>query len=119
MRVTPDVLAPPEEKFRLWPNRNQLGMLAFLVSLTIFFGALIFAFWWILQGRTTLQQVTIPAALRWSTVILCASGFTLMWARWSIRRARLGEYRALAAATAVLGVGFLVSQALACLDLAQ
>lgn len=117
MRVSTESLAAPEEKFRLFPNRNQFGMLAFLLSLTIFFASLIFAYWWILQGRVALQQVTVPVALRWSTMILCASGFTLAWARWSMRRARLTEYRALAVATALLGVGFLISQAMACLDL--
>ena len=93
-------------------------MLAFLASLTIFFCALIFAYWWTMQGRTSLQPVAVPAALRWSTIILCASGFTLGWARRAIRRARLAEYRALVVATAALGLAFLVSQAWACWDLA-
>jgi cytochrome c oxidase subunit III len=117
-RVSIETIAAPAEKFRLFPNRNQFGMLAFLVSLTIFFGALIFAYWWVLHGRSTLQQIVVPPALRWSTIILCASGVTLAWGRWSIRRARLDEYRALIGVTALLGVGFLVSQGLACLDLA-
>ena len=117
MRVPTATLAAPEEKFRLWPSRNQFGMLVFLISLTIFFGSLVFAYWLILKDRTPLQHVLIPGALRWSTVILCASGFTLGFARWAIRRARLVEYRALTLATALLGAGFLVTQGLACLDL--
>lgn len=112
-------LAAPAEKFRLFPNRNQFGMLVFLVSLTIFFASLIFAYWWVMSDRIILQTVQAPAALRWSTVLLCASGITLGWGRWSILRARLAEYRALVAATGVLGVGFLVSQAWACWDLAE
>jgi len=117
--VSLETVVMPEEKFRLFPNRNQFGMLAFLLSLTIFFGSLIFAYWWVLHDKAALQRVTVPAALRWSTVILCASGVTLAWARRSILRARLGEYRALVVATGVLGVGFLASQAWACWDLAE
>ena len=117
MSVSTEILAEPDEKFRLWPNRNQFGMLAFLISLTVFFGSLIFAYWFILRDRLTLQHLSVPGALRWSTVILGVSGFTLGWARWSIRRARLLEYRALTLVTGLLGVGFLVSQGLAALDL--
>lgn len=106
------------DKFRYWPNRPQLGMLAFLASLTIFFGALVLAYGWVIQGRERLQSLRVPPALWWSTWLLCASGFVLIVARWAVRRAILPAYRGLAVLAALLGLGFLVSQFLACLDLA-
>ena len=106
-------------KFRYWPTRSQFGMLAFLASLTIFFASLVIAYAWVLQDRPRLQTLTVPDALWWSTWLLAASGLTLATARWAARRALLGPYRGLAIVTLLLGVGFLATQTLACLDLAR
>lgn len=120
----PDSVSAGEPKgetkpFRYWPSMSQLGMLAFLASLTFFFGALIIAYVWILSGRPTDgdQPIHIPAALWWSTLILLASGLTLAAARYAIRRGRVDSYRRGVLATAILGLLFLISQALACRDL--
>lgn len=107
---------PP--RFRYWPNRPQFGMLAFLASLTIFFASLILAYGFILADRPRLQQIDVPAALWWSTWILCGSGVTLGLARWAVRRALLASYRWLSVLTTLLGAGFLGSQLKASLDLA-
>lgn len=104
-------------KFRFWPSMPQLGMIAFLASLTFFFGSLMFAYAWVLWGRPLDMPIRIPAALWWSTAILTLSGGSLGVARFAIRRGRVTAYRQWVAATALLGLCFLASQLLACQDL--
>lgn len=118
--VSPDEPKAEPKAFRYWPSLPQLGMLAFLASLTFFFGALIIAYVWILSGLpadSSQQRILIPAALWASTVILIASGITLAGARYAIRRGRIASYRRGVVITAILGLAFLASQAIACRDL--
>lgn len=109
--------AEPKNGFRFWPSLPQVGMIAFLASLTFFFGSLIFAYAWILWGKPLDMKIEIPAALWWSSAILVASGVTLAAGRYAIRRGRVPVYRQWVAATALLGLCFLASQLLACRDL--
>lgn len=103
-------------KFRYWPNVPQLGMLAFLASLTMFFGSLIFSYAWVLPENAG-ARIEVPPTLWFSTLLIAASAATLAWARWSIRRARLARYRQWIVVTMALALGFLASQFWACVVL--
>ncbi|MBY0504262.1 MAG: cytochrome c oxidase subunit 3 [Bryobacteraceae bacterium] len=100
-------------KFRYWPNLPQFGMLAFLASLTMFFGSLILSYAFVLPANIG-AQVRVPGTLWLSTLLIAASAGTLGGARWFIRRARVSEYRMLLGLTIALALGFLVSQFWAC-----
>ena len=103
-------------KFRYWPNLPQLGMLAFLASLTMFFGSLIFSYAWVLPDNAG-AQIQVPPLLWLSTLLIAASAGTLAAARWWIRRALLPNYRHWLIATIALALSFLASQFSACLTL--
>lgn len=104
------------QKFRYWPNLPQFGMLAFLASLTMFFGSLIFSYAWVLPENVG-ALIRVPPALWLSTLLISASSATLAAARWHIRRARLSRYRQLVLVTVALASAFLASQFFACLEL--
>jgi cytochrome c oxidase subunit 3 len=103
-------------KFRYWPNLPQLGMLAFLVSLTMFFGSLILSYVMVMPENAGLG-IAVPPALWLSTVLIAASATALAAARWHIRRAHLQRYRHWLAFTIVLAIAFLASQFAACINL--
>lgn len=100
-------------RYRYWPNLPQFGMLAFLVSLTMFFGSLIFSYAWVLPSNVG-ALVRVPLTLWLSTLLIAVSAGTLAAARWHIRRGRVGAYRLWLGATIALAVGFLASQFWAC-----
>ncbi len=103
-------------KFRYWPNLPQIGMLAFLASLTMFFGSLIFSYAWVLPANVG-AQIQVPPLLWLSTLLIAASAGTLAAARWWIRRALLPHYRQSLIATIALALSFLASQFWSCLIL--
>lgn len=103
-------------KFRYWPNLPQFGMLAFLASLTMFFGSLIFSYAWVLPENAG-ALVKVPLTLWLSTLLIAVSAATLAAARWWIRRANLARYRLWLLLTIALAVGFLASQFWACVVL--
>ena len=105
-----------DSKFRYWPNLPQFGMLAFLASLTMFFGSLIFSYAWVLPANAG-ALIRVPATLWLSTVLISASAATLVTARWHIRRAHLHQYRLWLVATIALALAFLASQFWACVVL--
>ena len=106
--------AQPIHKFRYWPNLPQFGMLAFLASLTMFFGSLIFSYAWVLPANAG-TVVKVPATLWLSTILITASAASLANARWHIRRARLCHYRRWLAGAIALAICFLASQLWACI----
>ena len=106
----------PLGKYRYWPNLPQFGMLAFLASLTMFFGSLIFSYAWVLPANIG-AQVQVPFTLWLSTVLIAGSAVTLVIARWYIRRARLAQYRLWLGLTIGLALAFLASQFWACVIL--
>jgi cytochrome c oxidase subunit 3 len=103
-------------KFRYWPNLPQFGMLAFLVSLTMFFGSLILSYAFVLPENVG-ALVHVPATLWLSSVLICLSAAALATARWHIRRAHLDRYRLWLAFAIALALAFLVSQFAACVIL--
>ena len=103
-------------KFRYWPNLPQLGMLAFLASLTMFFGSLILSYAMVMPDNAG-ERIAIPIALWLSTCLIAASAAGLATARWHLRRAHLAHYRHWLIMTIVAALSFLISQFSACLVL--
>ena len=99
-----------ERTHRWWPSNPQMGMIGWILSLIVFFAALILAFAITLKGVDLEDQIQVPAALWVSTVLLTASAITLAIGRYQLRRARVESYRMLVWITAILGSLFLVSQ---------
>lgn len=108
----------PEFPFRYWPSLPSLGMLWFLGSLTFFFGAIILAYAFRFGNTRPDFPISVPAALWASTILLIMSGLTLGTARFAIRRGQIPSYRLWVGGTAILGGAFLLSQFLACRNLA-
>ncbi len=104
---------------RWWPNSAQMGMIGWIASLVMFFAALILAFAITLHGAETEKAILIPKALWISTVLLLASGGTMIAGRYQLRRARVRSYRRLLYATTALGLAFVASQALGAWHLLQ
>lgn len=92
-------------------------MLAGLVSLTFFFGALILAFGLRIQQQGTWERFETPSILWLGTALLLLSSWTLEAARGALRRALVVIYRGRLLATIVLGVLFLCVQAVSARDL--
>ncbi len=105
-------------KFRYWPNLSQFGMLAFLVSLTMFFGSLILSYAFVLPANVG-ADIQVPGTLWLSTALIASSAAALATARWHIRRGRLRGYRLYLSLALVLALTFLVSQVTACVQLAN
>src|SRR5690242_17261022 len=82
---------------------NQVGVAVGLLSISAFFTALILVYALIFTGETTYRRVAIPDSLWISTFLLLASSTTLEAARYSLRRARLVQYRSRMMTTTILG----------------
>lgn len=91
------------------PNMAQMGMIALLASLVIFFVGLAIAYW--VTIKEIEEPIIVPVSLWLSTVILVVSGATMIAARYYLRRGRIPEYRRWVVTTTCLGVAFLISQA--------
>jgi len=91
-------------------------MLAFLGSLTMFFGSLIFSYAWVLPNNVG-ALIQVPVALWLSTLLIAASAATLATGRWHIRRGRMGLYRYWIVISIALATSFLISQFAACAEL--
>jgi cytochrome c oxidase subunit 3 len=103
--------------FQLWPTTYQVGILVALGSVSVFFIALVTAYSFAIESQTIRGRVEIPPLLWLSTGILLASGVTLELARAALVRARADFYRRMLRFTLILGISFLISQALAGLQL--
>lgn len=107
----PEVFAA-EPKHYWWPSIPQMGMIGWILSLIVFFAALILAFAVTLQGADIEDQIRVPVALWVSTVLLTGSAISMAVGRYQLRRARVQSYRQLIRLTAILGSAFLISQLL-------
>jgi cytochrome c oxidase subunit III len=92
------------------PNRYQLGILISLLSIVVFFAALILAFALVIRHQPPSFRIVLPRILYLSTGILLISSLALEIARHSLWRARLRSYRLSMEAALALGVAFLVCQ---------
>jgi cytochrome c oxidase subunit 3 len=92
---------------------QQIGIIGALVSLTFFFGALLFAFGLRMNSQPVWQHFYIPPLLWGSTAVIAASSATLEAARFSVRRALVSVYRNRLLAAVLLGLAFLGMQTVA------
>ncbi len=92
------------------PNRYQLGILISLISIGIFFAALVLAFALVIRHQPATFHIVLPRILWFSTAILVASSLVFEAARYSLWRARLAAYRRCLVVTLALGLAFLVCQ---------
>jgi cytochrome c oxidase subunit 3 len=92
------------------PNRYQLGILISLVSIVVFFVALILAFGLVIRHQPAPYRIVLPRILWLSTAIILAGSVAMEAARHSLWRARLSSYRMRLRVTLVLGAAFLVCQ---------
>jgi cytochrome c oxidase subunit 3 len=101
----------------LQPTIRQIGIAFALLSLTFFFGALIFAFAFRLETQPAVRAVNLPRALWLSTAFLAAASLLLEAARYALRRAWIAMYRGRLLTTVVFAVLFLLVQLVAALRL--
>ncbi|HET6930303.1 MAG TPA: heme-copper oxidase subunit III [Candidatus Acidoferrum sp.] len=94
------------------PKRYFTGMALGIVSILMFFMALSSAFL-LRRGNGVWIPVQIPMVMWINTIVLLASSATLELARQRLADGRLSTYRNLWLVTTVLGVGFVVGQAVA------
>ena len=97
---------------------GMLGMLALLAAIFALFAALVIAYVARSGTRSHWTEIELPASLWASTVVILCSSATLAWARRQFRRLRRARYSVGLKATFALGVGFLLSQAMAFWQLA-
>ena len=100
------------------PSLGMLGMLALLFAISTLFGALVVAY--MARSSTPLYwtQMVLPKSLWVSTAMILASSATLQWARVRFRRLESERYVLGLKATLALGLGFVLSQAMAFYSLA-
>lgn len=92
------------------PGLYRVGLIAICVSILIFFGCLVLAYYWRSFHPPYWQPIRLPGALWVSTALILAASVTFEVARRVFRR---GEWRLashLLLVTACLGAGFLASQ---------
>jgi cytochrome c oxidase subunit 3 len=95
----------------------QLAMVAWLVSLSFFFGALILAFGLSMDREREWQHFVVPNILWVGTAALVLSSGFLEWARHALRRAFVHAYRRYLAATLAMAAFFLCVQCVSAADL--
>ncbi len=95
-------------------SMGTLGMILFLMALTMLFGSTIFGYLYLRSQFDTWpppQSPPLPGGLWLSTVLILATSVTIQWALHSVRWERPRALRIALVATGILGVLFLVSQA--------
>ncbi|HUS04664.1 MAG TPA: cytochrome c oxidase subunit 3 [Bryobacteraceae bacterium] len=90
----------------------QIGMMVALLSITVFFAALIIAYSVSVRAQSQWQRIDVPKLLWVSTGILLFSSATFEASRFALRRARFDSFQSGVRLTMLLGIAFLVSQLL-------
>lgn len=90
-------------------NTAQLGLWAFLGTLTMLFAGFTSAYL-VRRAGSDWQVISFPGILWLNTLLLAASSFTLELARASLKRGRKGLLRRWLSTTILLGLGFLLGQ---------
>jgi cytochrome c oxidase subunit 3 len=113
------LIGPVSPKRYQFTTISQIGVAVGLLSITAFFTALVMVYALLFSAQTRTARITVPVSLWVSTALLLASSAALEAARYSLRRARLREYRVRISTTTALGVGFLCSQIYSWWNLAE
>src|SRR6476620_2858695 len=100
-------------------NRYRLGTWVAMASILMLFTALSSAYIVRAASSSDWQPLAMPRILLLSSVLILLSSVTLESARRRLRHAASNAYTSLLLLTAVLGVGFLVSQLIAWRQLAR
>jgi cytochrome c oxidase subunit 3 len=107
---------------REWsPDKYRIGVYVGIVSILVMFGALALAYAVRMQvpEPASRQRFVLPNLLWLSTALIVASSLTYLTAKYHLRRGVAAAYRNWLAATLLLGLGFVISQILAWLQLAR
>ena len=100
-------------------NRYRLGMWVGIASILMLFTALSSAYIVRAASSSDWQPLAMPRILLLSSVLILVSSVTLETARRNLKRGAGSAYRSWLILTAVLGLGFLVSQLVAWRQLAK
>lgn len=113
-------MAVPVEEGETKPSISlgMFGMILVLVAIGSFFAALAVAYAFAIQDRPGQSHVRLSIWFWISTGLILISSVTLQAARRAMRIAKFAEYRSVLWWTMGLGVAFLATQVLGCLDLA-
>jgi cytochrome c oxidase subunit 3 len=99
------------------PGLYRVGLIAILISITVFFFSLVLAYYWRSAHPPFWQPIRLPETLWVSTALILASSVTFEAARRLFRRGQWRTAQRLLIATACLGAGFLAAQITAWRDL--
>jgi cytochrome c oxidase subunit III len=92
------------------PTMYQLGVAIGIISISVFFVALILAYSFRIEAERTWQPFTAPSLLWLSTAVLAVSSITFEAARYALRRALVVIYRGRLAGTIAFALVFLFAQ---------
>jgi len=113
MQPTVDTVEPKSSV-----SLGMFGMILVLVAIGAFFVALAVAYAFAIQDRPGQPNVRMGEWFWVSTALIVISSVTFQFARRDLRLARLKQYQAGLWATLALGILFLITQLLGCLNLA-
>ena len=109
--------ASTEDSTKAAPGLLRIGLLLACGSIAILFGSLVFAYYWRKTEPGVWDQIALPKTLWISTSIILASSVVFEVARRAYARGEHERAQRLFIATGAMGLGFLISQAKAWLDL--
>ena len=109
--------ASTEDSTKAAPGLLRIGLLLACGSIAILFGSLVFAYYWRKTEPGVWDQIALPKTLWISTAIILASSAVFEVARRAYARGEHERAQRLFIATGAMGLGFLISQAKAWLDL--
>jgi len=99
-----------EDPARPVPGLYRVGLAAVCVSIFVFFGALVLAYYWRSTHPPFWEPIPMPDTLWVSTALILAASVTFEAARRLFRRGMWRAASRLLLVTACLGAGFLASQ---------
>jgi cytochrome c oxidase subunit III len=101
------------------PGTFRLGLLTICISIAVFFGALVVAYYWRSVRPPFWDPIHLPETLWISTALILASSVPFEWARRVFRKGERRLASKLLLVTASLGVAFLAAQVSAWRQLVQ
>ncbi len=99
-----------EDPSKAVPGLYRVGLLATCISIAVFFGSLVIAYYWRSSRPPFWAPIPLPQTLWTSTGLILASSVTFEWARRVFRKGQWRLASRLLVVTACFGAGFLASQ---------